>query len=63
MICSMTWASSSMPIRPAFGPSRRAPRSATPKNIENTTICRISLLAIASTIELRDQVGDEILQR
>ena len=36
---------------------------ATPKNSENTTICRISLVAIASTIERRHQVRDELLHR
>src|SRR5215472_9785930 len=46
----MTWESCSMPSTSARVRSPSAAQ-ATPKNNENTTICRISLVAIASTIE------------
>src|ERR1700759_2580817 len=46
----MTWESSSMPSTSLWA---RWPSAAhaTPKNSENTTICKISLVAIASTME------------
>ena len=48
-------------------PSRIAARSpsaarARRRTAENTTICRISLVAIASKIERRHEVGDEVLR-